>query len=273
MWQGAAVQVEGKVCVVTGGAAGIGRAMAERFLSAGARVVLADVEEETLARTVAELGGAAAGVEGLTCDVRFPEHMERLRDRVTELHGCVHVVCLNAGVAAIGPLVKTSLETWRWLVEVNLMGVVHGLAAFLPLLVAQGEGHVVITASAAGLISAPHLGAYAATKHAVVGLGATLRDELAGTGVGVSVVCPGTVNTGIFTSERNRPPELAGETHTDPATTAAYRAVLEASAPPSVIAEAVLAAVHDNRLFVLPSPELDPLVEARLEEVRAAMRR
>lgn len=267
------MRLEGRVCVVTGGAAGIGRAMAERFLAEGARLVLGDVEEEALERTVADLGGPASGVAGVVCDVRSPEQVSHLRDRAVEYYGSAHVVCFNAGVAAIGPLVRTSLETWRWLVEVNLMGVVHGLSAFLPLLVDQGEGHVVMTASAAGLISAPHLGAYAATKHAVVGLAATLRDELAGTGVGVSVVCPGTVNTGIFESERNRPADLAGETHTDPATTAAYRAVLAASAPPSVVAEAVLDAIGANRLFVLPSPELDPLIEARIEEVRSAMRR
>jgi NAD(P)-dependent dehydrogenase (short-subunit alcohol dehydrogenase family) len=266
------MDLEGKVCVVTGGASGIGRAMAERFRAAGMRLVLGDVEDETLRRTVAELGGGAAGVTGCRCDVRIPEQVRALRD-LADAQGGAHLVCLNAGVAAIGPLVRTSLETWRWLVEVNLMGVVHGLDSFLPGLVERGAGHVVMTASAAGLISAPALGAYAATKHAVVGLAATLRDELAGTGVGVSVVCPGTVNTRIFESERNRPADLPGETHTDPATTAAYRSVLAASVPPSVVAEAVFDAVTAGRLFVLPSPELDPLVEARLDEVRAAMRR
>lgn len=273
LWQGGPMQVDGKVCVVTGGAAGIGRAMAERFLAAGARLVLGDIEGEALARTVEELGGEGAGVVGVVCDVRSSDQVDLLRDRALEAHGGVHVVCLNAGVAAIGPLMRTSLATWQWLVEVNLMGVVHGLHAFLPILVDQGEGHVVMTASVAGLISAPHLGAYAATKHAVVGLAATLRDELSGTGVGVSVVCPGMVNTRIFESERNRPAELAGETHTDPDATTAYRAVLAASAPPSAVAEAVLDAIVANRLFVLPSPELDGLVAARLEEVRGAMRR
>jgi NAD(P)-dependent dehydrogenase (short-subunit alcohol dehydrogenase family) len=263
-------QLRGRVCAITGGASGIGLAMATRFRAAGMRVAMGDVEPGALAAAVDGLAGGD-DVLGVACDVTSPASNAAFRDAVLERFGAVHVVCLNAGVAASGSLLETSLETWRWMIEVNLLGVVNGIAAFGPTLVAQAEGHIVCTASASGLLSAPVLGAYGATKHAVVGLAAVLRDELAPSGIGVSAVCPGVVRTRIFESERNRPVELDGPTHTDEAAAGVYLDAARAAAGPEMVADAVHDAVIANQLFVLPSPEVSGLIAARLDEVRAAL--
>jgi NAD(P)-dependent dehydrogenase (short-subunit alcohol dehydrogenase family) len=144
-----------KVCVITGGASGIGFALARRFQEAGMRVALGDIEKGALARSVDELGGESSGVLGHHCDVTRLDDLHSLRDAVIERFGGFHIVCLNAGVAPIGSIIGTSVQTWRWLVDVNVMGVVHGLDAFGPGLLTQGDGHFVLTASSAGLLSAP----------------------------------------------------------------------------------------------------------------------
>jgi short-subunit dehydrogenase len=178
---------------------------------------------------------------------------------------------VDRGVAVSGPLLETSLESWRWLLDVNVLGVVHGVRSFGPLLVEQGVGHIVCTASAAGLSSTPSLGAYAATKHAVVGVAATLRDELAASGVGVSVLCPGVIRTRIFESERNRPEGVAGPTHLDAAAIELYQQVIDGAPGPEAAAAAVHDAVVEDRLFVLPSPEVSGLIVQRLDAVRDAL--
>jgi NAD(P)-dependent dehydrogenase (short-subunit alcohol dehydrogenase family) len=251
----------GKVAVVTGGASGIGLAMATRFLAAGVKVVLGDIDEVALDAAAANLEGDVIAVR---CDVTSPESNVGLRDAAIEAFGGVHVACLNAGVAPSGLLLDTPLEDWRWLLDVNVLGPVHGMRAFAPGLVEQGEGHLVFTASGAGLSSATALGAYSATKHAVVGLAATLRDELAGTGVGVSVLCPGVLKTAIFDNAVGH--HVAPRKFID-----GYLAMMEASPDPSVAAEAVHDAVLANRLFVLPSPEINWVIESRLDEVREAL--
>jgi short-subunit dehydrogenase len=152
-----------------------------------------------------------------------------------------------------------------------VFGVVNGIHAFGPGLVAQGEGHVVCTASAAGLINAPTLGAYGASKHAVVGIASVLRDELAPAGVGVSVVCPGVVRTRIFESERNRPDDLQGPTHLDLEQAGMYLEVAKQAPGPELVADAVHDAVLADRLFVLPSPEISHMVRDRIAEVEAAL--
>jgi NAD(P)-dependent dehydrogenase (short-subunit alcohol dehydrogenase family) len=256
-----------KVCVITGGGSGIGRALAHRFAGAGMRVALGDVEPGPLKAVVGELGGDGDRAVGVECDVRSVEDVERLRHAAVDRFGTAHIVCLNAGVAPIAPLLQTSPDAWRWVVDVNLMGVAWGVHVFGPLLAAQGEGHLVCTASSAGLIDAPSLGAYSATKHAVVGLAASLRRELDGTGVGVTAVCPGLVNTKIFESERNLPSGMS-DPSADDATTKGYRDMLTRGDSPEVIAEQVHRAVLDDQFFVVPSPDMDPLIEARIELVR-----
>lgn len=264
-------QLAGKVVVVTGGASGIGLAMATRFQATGMKVVIGDIETEAMATAVTRLGGNDAGVVGVRCDVTSPDSVAELQAAAVDHFVGVHVVCLNAGVAASGTLLETSVESWRWLFEVNVLGIVHGIHAFAPGLVAQGEGHLVCTASASGLISAPALGAYGATKHAVVGLAAVLRDELAPSGVGVSVVCPGVVRTRIFESHRNRPADLAGETHTDEGVAEVYLDAARGAPGPELVADAVHDAVLRGELFVLPSPEVSRMVRDRIDEVLAAL--
>lgn len=257
-----------KVCVVTGGGSGIGRAIARRFAAAGMRIAIGDVERAAIDATVGELGDRAVGVR---CDVRSIDDVERLRDETLARFGGVHLVCLNAGVAPVGLMLQTSLDVWNWVVDVNLRGVIHGIHVFGPLLVAQRAGHVVCTASAAGLSDTPTVGPYGATKHAVVGLAGALRGELAPSGVGVSVVCPGAVKTRIFESERNRPAGMADPSEGNP-TSKEYRQMLDTSgAPPEHVAEIVYRAVLDDQFFVFPTADLDGMIEARLAEIRSGL--
>jgi NAD(P)-dependent dehydrogenase (short-subunit alcohol dehydrogenase family) len=263
-------ELDGKVCVVTGGASGIGLAMAQRFQRAGMRVAIGDIEPGALTAAVDALGGDGDKVLGRACDVTSLADMHALRDAVYDRFGAAHVVCLNAGVAAVGPVIGTSIDTWNWLIDVNLRGVVHGIDAFGSGIEAQRDGHFVLTASGAGLVDTPTMGAYGATKHAVVGLAGALRAELRDAGVGVSVVCPGLVRTKIFHSERNRPDPNA-VTHTDTVRVEMLRSVLEHGADPATIADAVHDAVVANQLFVIPTSDMVGLVRARLEEVTAAL--
>lgn len=263
-------ELSGRVAVVTGAASGIGRALAERFAAEGMRLALADVEAAPLAGVARALEAAGAEVLALETDVADAEAVEALARRTLERFGAVHLVCNNAGVGTGGPLWEVSLEDWRWVVGVNLWGVVHGIRAFVPHLVAQDEGHVVNTASLAGLVTPPGMGVYNATKHAVVALSETLRGDLrlAGARVGVSVLCPGFVRTRIFEAERNRP---AGA----PARSAAETAerdrlltqVLASAMAPEEVASRVLEAVREERFWVFTHPETRAAVRGRMEAI------
>jgi NAD(P)-dependent dehydrogenase (short-subunit alcohol dehydrogenase family) len=257
----------GKVAVVTGGASGIGKAMAARFAAEGMQVVIADVEEGPLEEAVAELG-----VLGVPCDVSDAESVHALRDAVLEAYGTVHVLCNNAGVGGGGSIASSTLADWQWVLGVNLWGVIHGLHAFLPLLLDQGEGHIVNTASVAGLVAGPGIGPYNASKFAVVAISETLRIELDGTGVAVSVLCPGYVRTNIFASQRNRPAALRNAA-AKPAARAANAEIVadmerEAIAPDDV-ARQVLEAVTGNRFWVVTHPGLLDAYAARSEDLLA----
>lgn len=197
-------EFSGRVAVVTGAASGIGLAVTERLLAEGMRVVLADVEPEALEREVTRLADAGGDVVGVRCDVRDADAVKALADQTLAHFGAVHVVMNNAGVAPVGPMLETTPADWRWVFDVNVMGVVNGVLAFGPILKEAGEGHIVNTASEAGLVTNPVLGMYCASKHAVVGLTEALYRELDDSGVGVHVLCPNLVKTKIFHSERNR---------------------------------------------------------------------
>ena len=259
-------ELSGKVAVVTGGASGIGRALGDRFASNGMKVVLADVDEKELdvaANELRELGAQAVGVRA---DVAVATDLEHLRDAALHAFGSVHVVCNNAGVGTGGPLWEVPLESWRWVLGVNLWGVIHGVHTFTPLLVEQGEGHIVNTASSAGLTSVPLVGPYATTKHAVVGLSESLALDLAGTGVGVSALCPMWVRTRILESYRNAPPEvLAAEEARGsplPDRMSVLAAIVEGGLDPAFVAEEVIEAVKTDRFYVLPHPAVkDAAVE------------
>jgi len=201
----------GQVAVVTGAASGLGRALAESFAARGLVGVLADVEAGPLAETVAAIEATGATAIGVPTDVRFADQVDALAATTLKRFGRVDIVVNNAGIMpCMGPMWIFEENDWEWVLSVNLRGVVHGIRAFVPHLVAQGKGHVVNTASMAGVSVAPGLGPYMVTKHGVVALSEGLAADLAlaGVDVGVTVVCPGGMATNITTAERNRPVDL-----------------------------------------------------------------
>lgn len=247
--------LRGRVAVVTGGASGIGRALADRLAADGMRLVLADVEAGPLQVAVAELEADGAEVVGVEADVSVAADVDAVRDRALAAFGAVHVVCNNAGVGG-GGIIDAPLALWEWTIGVNLMGVVHGVHTFLPLLLEQDEGHVVNTASLAGLGGVGGLGVYCTTKFAVVGLSESLHHDLAGRGsaVGVSVLCPGFVQTRIGESNRNAPATVAEwiGSPTAQATAELANALTSAGIPPKLVADAVRDAIVDRRFYIVP---------------------
>ena len=263
-----------RVAVVTGGASGIGRGMAARFAEAGMKLVLADVEAPALEAAVAELRRSGVTVLGALCDVSKPASVESLAQQAFDEFGAVHVLCNNAGVAGgmPKPIWEQSLEDWSWVMGVNLMGVVHGLRSFVPRMLQQGiEGHVVNTASMAGLI--PGAGIYGVSKHAVVALSESLSNELLlqGAKLKVSVLCPGWVNTRIIESERNRPEaprEAPGPLA--PQLELARRAVAELIAgglDPLEVGDVVVEAIRAERFYVLTHPTWKNMIEHRMQNI------
>ncbi len=264
-------ELSGKVAVVTGGASGIGRSLADSFAADGMKVVLADVDEEGLEAAAAQLRALGAQAVGVRADVAVATDVEHLKDAALQAFGGVHVVCNNAGVGAGGPMWEVPLESWQWVLGVNLWGVIHGVHTFTPLLVEQGEGHIVNTASSAGVTSVPLIGPYATTKHAVVGLSESLALDLAGTGVGVSALCPMWVRTRILESSRNAPPEvLAAEEARGsplPDQMAALAAIVESGLDPAFVAQQVIEAVKTDRFYVLPHPAVKAAAVERARRI------
>ncbi|MCA9523522.1 MAG: SDR family NAD(P)-dependent oxidoreductase [Myxococcales bacterium] len=263
-------RLSGRVATITGAASGLGRAMARRFATDGMRLVLADIEEEPLLRVADELRGQGAEVEALRCDVSQRPQIDALADAAYARFGAVHILCNNAGVAVGGPAWSHSENEWNWIVGVNLFGVIHGISAFVPRMLAAGdEGHIVNTASIAGLIAPGLMAAYCATKHAVVGISECLFHdlELAKSRLGVSVLCPGFVTTQIHKSTRNRPDELkdpAGSQHPmSQLMQGALSDLVEHGTAPEDVANAVVHAVQTRQFWVLTHPELDGAIKAR----------
>jgi NAD(P)-dependent dehydrogenase (short-subunit alcohol dehydrogenase family) len=274
----------GRVAVVTGGAGGIGRAMGERFAADGMKVVLADVEAPVLDATVAELQARGHDVSGVVTDVADYGSVEALRDAVLDRHGAVHLLCNNAGVGAgaNGRMWEHDLNDWRWALGVNVWGVVHGVKAFVPAMVAGGdEGHVVNTSSGNGGV-APLAGTpiYAVTKSAVVTLSeclyAQLETDTAGR-VGASVLFPGPhmLRTGLFSSWRNRPAELASPTARRGSVEAFEQRMADAGVavtytPVEDVAAQVVAAVRDRTFWILPKGgRSDEQITARADSMLA----
>jgi NAD(P)-dependent dehydrogenase (short-subunit alcohol dehydrogenase family) len=268
-------QLAGRVAVVTGAASGIGRALADRFAAEQMRVVLADVEADALAAAEKELRDTGAEVLAVRTDVANGADVDALAQAAVDAFGAVHVVCNNAGVGGGGPMQTLTTADWQWVLGVNLWGVIHGVRAFLPILLEQDEAHLVNTASMAGLVSGPFMGPYNTSKFAVVGLSETLFKELAvqGANVGVSVLCPGWVNTNIADSERNRPAELAREPQPDAPDSTALRDLLSqmltTGMAPADVADHVVAAIRQKRFYVLTHPDMKPAIGARVETILA----
>jgi NAD(P)-dependent dehydrogenase (short-subunit alcohol dehydrogenase family) len=270
-------ELAGKTAFVTGGASGIGFALGAAFAQAGMKVMLADIETDALAEAVKSLHDFGPNVRGVACDVADPVSVDRAAKASYQAFGNVHVVCNNAGVAAAGGIDNISLDNWRWVLGVNLMGVLHGIRTFLPHIRAHGEGgHIVNTASMAGMNSGLGFSPYVASKFAVVGMSEGLATLLKPFGIGVTVLCPGYVRTRIGESGRNRP-ERYGATQTpDPASPAGLLLAqiaerLQAGLDPSDVAARVLAAIREDELYVFTHPEMRAELEDRFAAIMAAM--
>src|SRR5664279_3878847 len=270
-------ELAGKTAFVTGGASGIGLAMGRAFAEAGMQVMLADIETEALAAAVKSLHNFGPAVRGVICDVADHASVEHAAKASFDAFGNVHVVCNNAGVAAGGGIDNISLDNWRWVLDVNLMGVVHGVRSFLPHIRSHGEGgHIVNTASMAGMINGMGFSPYAATKFAVVSMSEGLAPQLTPVGIGVSVRCPGFVRTGIGESGRNRPDRYGPTQPLDPSSPAAALVAeiarrLQAGLEPSVVAAKVLDAIRNDELYVFTHPEMREFLDERFKAIQAAM--
>ena len=245
-----------KVAVVTGGGSGIGRALALSLAREGARVVLADLDEAAMDGVARQARGHGVETLAVRTDVTELAQVQALAERAWKAFGAVHVLCNNAGVAAWGGLEKATHRDWQWVLGVNLWGVIHGIEAFVPRMIAGGQrGHIVNTASMAGLIASQGLGVYNTSKYAVVGLSETLAKDLKPHGIGVSVLCPMGVETRIRESERSRPAALRNDAAAEPAVELIGRYLA-----PDTVAGMVLDAVRRGELYVITHDEgLEPL--------------
>ncbi len=270
-------ELAGKTAFVTGGASGIGLALGRAFAQAGMKVMLADIEVDALAAAVGSLSNFGPNVQGVTCDVADAASVEHAANTAYAAFGHVHVVCNNAGVAGGSGIDDIPLETWRWVLDVNLMGVLHGIRTFLPHIRAHGEGaHIVNTASLAGLQSGLGFSPYATSKFAVVAMSEGLAMQLKPLGIGVTVLCPGFVRTRISGSGRNRPDRYGATQTPDPASAAgrlaAESARLQAAGlDPADIAAQALTAIREDELYVFTHPEMHDEVKERFAAIVAAM--
>ena len=270
-------ELAGKTAFVTGGASGIGFALGAAFAEAGMKVMLADIETDPLAEAVKSLHDFGPNVRSVACDVADPVSVERAAKASYQAFGNVHVVCNNAGVAAAGGIDNISLDNWRWVLDVNLMGVLHGIRTFLPHIRAHGEGgHIVNTASMAGMNSGLGFSPYVASKFAVVGMSEGLATQLKPFGIGVSVLCPGFVRTRIGESGRNRPDRYGATQTPDPASPAGLLIAqiaerVQSGLDPSDVAARVLAAIREEELYVFTHPEMRAELEDRFAAIMAAM--
>ncbi|MCX7274635.1 MAG: SDR family NAD(P)-dependent oxidoreductase [Burkholderiales bacterium] len=271
-------QLQGRVAVVTGAASGIGLAMARRFASAGMHMVLADIEEGPLNRARDEILATGAQAIAMKVDVMSEAQVGELADAAYARFGVVHVVCNNAGVAA--PALRTrawesTIADWQWIHNVNFMGVLHGVRAFVPRMLAAGdEGHIVNTASVAGLLTGAN--PYHVSKHAVSCLTEGLYKDLRtlGARVSASVLCPGLIKTGILDAERNRPAEFGPATDLGAlapdvqAWASGFRSALAGGYEPSQVADAVAQAILEDRYYIVPAqPFLLELIRTRMQDI------
>ncbi len=259
---------KGRVAVVTGGGSGLGRAMALTFANQGMHIAIADVDVAAADAVAAEI--RAKGVKATTANVDVTDRaqMGAFADRVFAELGSCDVLCNNAGVATFKPVQNYEDRDWDWVVGVDLIGVIYGLQAFLPrMIAAKRGGHIVNTSSIAGQVPLGNITSYHTAKYAVVGLSDSLGIDLAGENIGCSVLCPGLVKTRIAQSGRNRPDRFGGP---EP-TAAAVNAGIEATGyDPMHVAELVLRAVQQNQPYILTHPEYRPQVEARFDRIFAA---
>jgi len=263
-------ELKGKVAAVTGAASGLGRAMALAFADEGMHVALGDVAGA--AEVFAAVRAKGVSAISMTLDVSKAQEVEAFAELIDKDLGGAHVVCNNAGVSPLGAAWETSLDDWRWIVDVNLWGVIHGVKSFVPRLLKRNDGHVVNTASVAGIINPPGSSAYNVTKHAVVALSETLHHDLRerGSAVGVSVLCPAYVPTGIADSERNRPAGMQATVKTKEILAREHmlkKAVSSGRLSAEDVAKAVVQAVKEDRFYILTHPRIKGAIGARMEDI------
>ncbi|SFG93286.1 Short-chain dehydrogenase [Desulfotomaculum arcticum] len=262
-----------KIAVITGAASGIGRGLAERCAREGMKVVLADIEEPALFQTQKELQASGAKVLAVRTDVSKASDVEALAQKTMDTFGAVHLLFNNAGIGTVGTIWESTLADWEWIIGVNLWGVIHGLRAFVPIMLAQDtQGHIVNTASIAGLTTG--LSAYGVTKHAVVALSEQLYHSLAhlNAKVKASVLCPGFVKTLIMEAERNRPVELQNETTRiltpeEEAIVQYMHQAVQAGMSPQHAADHVFQAIREERFYIFTHPEYNAAVHKRMEDI------
>ena len=268
-----------KTAFVTGGASGIGLALGRAFAEAGMKVMLADIEAGALDQALQSLSKYGNRMQGVRCDVGDADSVERAAQATFDAFGNVHVVCNNAGVAAGGGIDNISIDNWRWVVDVNLMGVVYGVRSFLPHMRKHREGgHIVNTASMAGMINGIGFSPYVATKFAVVSMSEGLAMQLQPHSIGVSVLCPEYVRTRLGESGRNRPSRYGESPQLDPASPAAQmlaeiKSLLEAGIDPAQVAAKVLDAIRNEQLYIFTHPNMRVGVDERFAAIQAAMDR
>ncbi|MEN3363227.1 MAG: hypothetical protein V7606_501 [Burkholderiales bacterium] len=273
------INLQGRVAVITGGASGFGREFANIGATLGMKLVLADVQQEALDKAKSELEAQGAQVLAMRCDVSKAEQLQALADATMNRFGAVHLVFNNAGVAAGGLVWENSQADWEWVLGVNLMGVVNGVRIFTPLMLECAkkepgyEGHIVNTASMAGLLNAPNMGIYNVSKHAVVSLTESLYHDLrlVKAPISASVLCPYFVPTGISHSERNRPDELRPGGEQTPSQRAAQavseKAVSSGKVTAAQVAARTFDAIRDGRFYIYSHPHALGNVQTRLEDI------
>ena len=267
-------ELRDKVAFITGGASGLGLGMAKAFGREGMKVMIADIEQSALTRAVDELRGLQVRAEGVICDVGSRAVLREAALKTIATYGKVHVVCNNAGVAVGGPVGTVSERDWDWIMDVNLMGVVYGTEVFAPLIESHGEGgHFVNTASMAGMVGFPNAEPYCATKFAVVAMSEGWAGQFGPKNIGVSVLCPGFVQTRIHESYRNKPTRYGSA---DPVevgignTRAETAAMVMGGIPTEPVGNRVVEAIKDNDLYIFTHTEFRPAIEARFAAILAA---
>jgi len=258
--------VQGKVAFITGGASGMGLGMARAFSAAGMKVMIGDIEQGPMDRAVAELNEAGGNAAGVKLDVTQLESVREAGIATVETFGKVHVICNNAGIGVGGQCESASMRNWKWVMDVNMWGVVHGLQTFVPLILSHGEGgHVVNTASMAGMFGLRDAGPYNASKFAVVGMSETMMIEHRKDNLGVSVLCPGVVATNIATSGRNRADSYGGPV--EPSEKDRSAEMISKGLDPDVVGRLVLEAIQQDQPYIFTDPSLRYLIERRTKYI------
>ena len=269
-------ELAGRTAFVTGGASGIGLALGRALAEAGMQIMLADIEPAPLATAVESLKGIGPDVRGVVCDVADPGSVDHAAKMSFEAFGKVHLICNNAGVVSSGGIDNISLGEWRWVMDVNMMGVLHGIHAFLPHMRAHGEGgHILNTASMAGMLNRLGFSPYSASKFAVVSMSEGLATELKPLGIGVSVLCPGFVRTRIMESQRHRPQRYGAALTADSkgaknVTIVKLTELVNAGIDPANVARRAVSAIRNDELYVFTHLERRSELDARFAAILAA---